>query len=202
MKTSLSLNKAIDFYLNTRRALGFSLKNNEDLLRSLARYAKKVHHRGPLTETLAMDWVRLPGGSKRGWCARRLAVIHRFARFCHEFDTKVQVPPQGIFGPEGSRGTVHIYTATEISSLLDAALDLPPKKSLRPATFYTLLGLLACTGLRISEALHLQNGDFDAVAGTLTIRRSKGGRSRYVPLKPTTVAKLSADGQNQPGRVE
>ncbi len=189
MKT-LSLTKAIDFYLSTRRSLGFALKSAEKNLRSLARYAKAVHHRGSLTEKLALDWVRLPKKVKPTWWARRLGVVHRFARFWHEFDNRVQVPPSGVFGPEGRRGSVHLYTQNEIGSLLEAASALPPKESLRPATFYTLFGLLACTGLRISEALHLQTGDFDSAAGTLTIRRSKGGRSRYVPLKPSVIARL------------
>ena len=189
MKTH-SLTKAIGFYLSTRRSLGFALKSAEKNLRSLARYAKTVHHRGPLTEKLALDWVRLPKKVKPTWWARRLGVVHRFARFWHQFDNRVQVPPSGVFGPEGRRGSVHLYTQNEIGSLLEAASALPPKESLRPATFYTLFGLLACTGLRISEALHLQTGDFDSMAGTLTIRRSKGGRSRYVPLKPSVVARL------------
>ena len=189
MKT-LSLPKAIDFYLSTRRSLGFALKATEKNLRSFARYAKTVHHRGPLTEKLALDWVRLPKDVQPVWWARRLGLVHRFARFWHQFDNRVQVPPLGTFGHEGSRGPVHLYTADEIGSLLEAALALPHRKSLRPVTLYTLFGLLACTGLRISEALHLQTGDFDAVAGILTIRRSKGGRSRFVPLKPSAVAKL------------
>ncbi len=190
MKNALSLTRAIDFYLSTRRSLGFALKPNEQLLRSLARYAETAHFRGPLTEKLALDWVRLPEGAKPGWWARRLGIVHRFARFWHEFDERVQVPPLGTFGPEGRRGQVHLYTQDEIGSLLEAALRLPPAKSLRPATFYTLLGLLACTGLRISEALHLQTGDFAPDTGLLTIRRSKGGRSRYVPLKPSAVDRL------------
>lgn len=187
---ALSLTKAIDFYLSTRRSLGFACKANEKNLRSLIRYAKQVHHRGPLTEKLAFDWIRVPQGTGSCWWARRLGVVHRFARFWHQFDNRVQVPPSGVFGPEGRRGSVHLYTQNEIGSLLKTASALPPKESLRPATFYTLFGLLACTGLRISEALHLQTGDFDSAAGTLTIRRSKGGRSRYVPLKPSVIARL------------
>ena len=81
MKTSsLSLAKAIDFYLSTRRSLGFALKPNEQLLRSLARYAAKVHHRGPLSEGLALDWVRLPESANFGWWARRLISAHPWSR--------------------------------------------------------------------------------------------------------------------------
>jgi integrase len=189
MKT-LSLPKAIDFYLSTRRSFGFALQALEKNLLSFARYTKTVHHRGPLTEKLALDWVRLPKDVRPAWRARRLGAVHRFARFWHEFDNRVQVPPLGVFGPEGPRGPVHIYSQKEIGSLLEAASALPQKGSLRPATFYTLFGLLACTGMRISEALHLQTGDFNAVPGILIIRRSKGGRSRYVPLKPSVVEKL------------
>jgi len=96
----------------------------------------------------------------------------------------------GVFGPFYRRGQPYIYSRQEIASLLKAASTLPPPQSLLPASFKTLLGLLACAGLRISEALHLQTHDFDAHAGTLLIRKSKGGQSRYVPLKPSAVAAL------------
>jgi integrase len=185
----LSLTKAIDFYLSTRRSFGFCLKSNEKNLRSLARYAQKVHHRGPLTEKLALDWVRLPQNADPGWWAQRLGIVHGFARFWHEFDNCVQVPPSRLFGPVRRR-PVHIYTQNEIGNLLHSAWTLRPKLGLRAATFYTLLGLLACTGLRISEALHLQISDFDSAAATLLIRRSKGGKSRHVPVKPSVAAKL------------
>ena len=128
MKT-LSLPKAIDFYLSTRRSFGFALKATEKNLRSFARYAKTVHHRGPLTEKLALDWVRLPKDVQPAWWARRLGVVHRFARFWHEFDNHAQVPPLGVFGPEGRRGSIHIYTQNEIGSLLEAASALTPNGS-------------------------------------------------------------------------
>jgi len=86
---------------------------------------------------------------------------------------------------------VHIYTAEEISDLLEAAADLQPDWSLRPASYRTLIGLLACTGLRISEALHLQIDDFYADAGILMIRRSKGGQSRCVPIQASVVNALN-----------
>lgn len=190
MKSALSLTQAIDFYLSTRRSLGFALKPDEQILRSLARRAQQVRHRGPLTEKLALDWARSPAEADSLWWARRLVVVRRFARFWHAFDRQVQVPPSGVFGSAYRRSPVHIYTAEEISGLLEAAAALTPAQSLRPATFRTLLGLLACTGLRISEALHLQIDDLDASAGTLLIRKSKFGQSRCLPLKPSSVAAL------------
>lgn len=190
MKASLSITQAIDFYLSSRRPLGFTLKSDETMLRSLARYARQVHYQGALTKDLILEWARLPKEVEPLWWARRLLTAHRFARFWHAFDPRVQVPPAGIFGPAYRRGRAHLYTAQEIAGLLDACESLMPTQSLLPATFRTLLGLLACTGLRISEALNLQTQDFDASAGTLLIRKSKGGQSRYVPLKSSAVTAL------------
>lgn len=190
MKASLSITQAIDFYLSSRRPLGFALKGDETILRSLARYARQVHHQGALTQDLILEWARLPKAGERLWWARRLLTAHRFARFWQVFDPKVQVPPSGVFGPAYRRGQAHIYTAEEIAGLLNACESLMPARSLWPATFKTLLGLLACTGLRISEALNLQTQDFDASAGTLQIRKSKGGQSRCVPLKSSAVTAL------------
>jgi len=192
MKRSLSLSRAVDFYLRSRRRLGFGLKTDEKLLRSLVAYAHRVGHMGPLTESFALEWARLPAKANSTWWAKRLLVVRGFGRFWRAFDPKVQVPPAGVFGSSNRRRQVHIYTAKEISLLLQSAASLPPMHGQRAATFRTLLGLLACTGLRISEALKLQVSDFDHRAGTLMIRQSKSGQSRIVPLKPSSIRALEA----------
>jgi integrase len=192
MKRSLSLRRAVDFYLRSRRQLGFDLKTDEKLLRSLLAHADRVDHEGPLTETLVLEWARLPAEANPIWWAKRLLVVRRFGRFWQAFDPKVQVPPAGVFGSANRRRPVHIYTAKEISLLLQSAASLPPAHGLRSETFKTLLGLLACTGLRISEALKLQVSDFDHRAGKLMIWRSKAGQSRIVPLQPSSVRALVA----------
>jgi integrase len=190
MKASLSLSQAVEFYLRSRRRLGFGLKTEEKLLRSMVGYAHRIHHRGPLTEKLALEWSRMPANAKPMWWAKRLVVVRGFARFWQTFEPKVEVPSAGVFGSSNCRRPVHIYTADEIAQLLQAAAKLPPTRGLRAATFKTLLGLLTCTGLRISEALNLRVSDFDIRGGTLMIRRSKGGQSRVVPLKPSAVRAL------------
>ncbi len=140
MKTSFALSEAIDFYLRTRRSLGYRLKNDELLLRSLARYARKAHFHGPLTEKLVCDWACAPVNADPLWWARRVVIARRFARFWNAFDPRVQVPQAGMFGPAYRRNPVHIYTVQEISDLLAAAADLQPAWSLRPATFRSLFG--------------------------------------------------------------
>jgi len=190
MKTSLSMSQAVEFYLCTRRRFGFALKTEERLLRSMVVYSRRVHHKGPLTEAFALEWARLPADAKPMWWAKRLHAVRSFARFWQTFDPKIQVPAAGVFGPGNCRRPVHIYTADEISQLFQAARRLRPARGLRPAAFITLLGLLTCTGMRISEALNLQLEDFDSAAATLMIRRSKSGQSRVLPLQPSSVLAL------------
>jgi integrase len=85
----------------------------------------------------------------------------------------------------------HIYREDEIVELLAAARCLNPLGSLRPQTFETLFGLIAAAGLRVSEALALLDADVDLSAGTLTVRQSKFGKSRRLPLHPSTVEALA-----------
>ena len=190
-----SFQRAIAFYLESRRALGFALESEGALLANLVAYARKVHHRGPLTTDLALNWAQVPPPTHSLRRARRLEAVRHFARFWAAFDRRTQIPPPGLFGPAYRRVPVHIYTPQEITALLAAAQQLPPSESLRPLTFGTLLGLLACTGLRISEALQLQLEDWERTEALLTIRQAKFGQSRYVPLAPSAAAALNTYGQ-------
>jgi integrase len=192
VKPSLSIAKAVDFYLETRRSLGFALVGEGRLLRSLADYVQHIRHRGPLTADLVLAWARLPAQAEPLWWARRLEAAQRLARFWQAFDPRTQIPPSGVFGPAYGRPQPHLYTPEELSNLLHSASTLAPSGSLRSLTFQTLLGLLACTGLRISEALHLRLQDFDVVTGTITVHRSKFGQSRCLPLSLDAVAALQA----------
>jgi hypothetical protein len=133
VKRSLSITQAIDFYLRSRRPLGFALNIDEGILRSLARYADQIQHQGPLTEELVLQWARLPQQVDRIWWARRLATARRFASFWHAFDSKVQVPPAGVFGTAYRRGHPYIYNANEIANLLDATENLTPSDGLLPS---------------------------------------------------------------------
>lgn len=176
----LSLAKAVPFYLEKRRQLGFPLIEDGQMLRQLAGYAAQRHHRGPLTTELALAWAQSPSAASRHWWARRLDAARRFARFWSAFDPRTQVPPSGALGPAYPRRAVHLYTAEEISALMQAAFELD---GLLGLSFSTLIGLLACTGLRIGEALRLQDKDIDWSAGLLMVRHSKFRRSRQIPLQ-------------------
>lgn len=160
------------------------------MLRNLVEHARKLQHRGPLTSALALSWAQVPPPTHSPRRVRRLNAVRHFALFWAAFDPRTQVPAAGLFGPAYRRAPVHIYTSEQIAALLARAQQLPPQETLWPRTLSTLLGLLACTGLRISEALHLQLEDWEPTQAVLTIRQAKFGQSRYVPLAPSAASVL------------
>jgi integrase len=108
-----------------------------------------------------------------------------------QLDPATEFPQTAIFGRSHRRLAPHIYSEQEICDLLAAARRLAPHGGLRPATYETIFGLIAATGLRISEALHLRCDDVDLDQGVLTVRNTKFRKSRHVPLHPTVVAALN-----------
>ncbi len=185
-----TLKTLVEDYLAFRRRLGYAMRGIDHLLRDFARYAVESGHRGPITIALAVRWAKLPKDTDPSWWARRLSVVRSFARHRRLFDPRTEIPAVDLLGPYLRRRAPHIYSAAEMAALLRAAAALPPTGSLRPRTYLTLLGLLASTGLRISEALRLKRGDVDLVAGVLTIAKTKFHKSRFVPLHPSATKAL------------
>ena len=177
-------------YLAYRRALGFELQSEGTRLLNFARYADGLGHRGPLTTELAIRWASLPQKADRRYWASRLEIIRRFARHLLLSEPKTQVPPRHLLGPAYRRNPPHLYSSGEIQHLLRRASQL--KGRLRPHTFQTLIGLLVCSGLRISEALNLKTSDVDLEQLVVVVRQSKWGKSRLVPLHPTAFPPLRA----------
>lgn len=117
-------------------------------------------------------------------------MLRPFAKYLARLDPATEFPRDAIFGRSHRRLAPHIYTNREIADLLAASRRLPPHGALRPATYETLFGLIAATGLRISEALHLHCGNVDLDQGLLTVRETKFHKSRHVPLHATSLAAL------------
>jgi integrase len=177
-------------YLAKRRALGFALRTQGPQLLQFARYADRQSRRSALTLELAVRWARLPRNvSPRCW-AHRLKILRPFAKFRAAFDPRTEIPPNRYLGASYQRTTPYIYSAAEIHALICGARQLPPQGGLRSLTYETLIGLLACTGLRISEALRLRQADVDLDQGVITVHRSKLKQSRLVPLHRSAVQAL------------
>lgn len=177
--------KSIDAFLALRRAVGFQLETEEYLLRDYARWAKARGESHVQTRT-AMEWA---AATRSPWQReRRLRTVATFARHARAEDDRHEVPPIFVFGHRHVRPMPHIYTAGEVLRLLKAASELEPTWPLRPQIFITLLGLLASTGLRISDALALLYADL--TADGLVIRKTKFNKTRLVPLHPTVADAL------------
>jgi len=192
MSAHISLQRRIDDYLAERRRLGFVLHSQDTFLTGFASFVARRHHRGPLTVELMSEWVRQGKdgqGSPETW-TRRLGKLRSFIRYLKQFEPDTEVPDEAIFGEEPGRVAPHIYHDEEIVELLAAARQLGPHGSLRPMTFETLFGLMASTGMRVSEALNLRDDDVDLKHGMLTIRQTKFAKSRQLPLHPSTVTAL------------
>jgi integrase len=182
--------RLVEEYLAARRALGFALRIEGRQLHAFGRYADARHHRGPLTVELAVAWARSSPSSSPLTAPRRLEVVRSFAGYRAAFDPATEVPPLGLLGPAHRRVAPHIYTPREIEALVQAAARLTPVDGLRPRAFATLFSLLACTGMRVSEALALSLSDVDLAAGVLRIARTKFRKARFVPLHPSATRAL------------
>ena len=191
MTTNNTMQCRAQEYLNERRRLGYALSTIGTRLLTFARFADKVGHKGPLSLKLIVDWAKGQAicATPITW-ARRVEIIRPFAKFCAREEPQTFIPALDMFGPAHRRLTPHIYSDEEITDLLAVAGMLPPKGSLRPATFQALFGLYAATGLRCSEALKLLCSDFDAAQNRLTIRETKFRKSRHVYLHPTVTEQL------------
>jgi integrase len=185
-----TLHDALTEYLATRRALGTQLRWPGS---SLRRFVDFVEAEGGefVTTELAVLWAVQSVGVQRATHARRLEIVRGFAAWLQATDPRTQVPPPRLLPAGQRRPPPHIYSDREIADLMAAAGRLRSASGLRRATFKTLLGLLAATGLRPGEALALDVSDVDLVGGILAVRRSKFGKSRFVPLEESARSALA-----------
>lgn len=177
-------------YLDHRRHAGYKLRIEGQQLLAFAQFAEQSGHRGPLTLDLAARWASASHRPSHLTAARRIEVLRPFARFCQQFEPATVVPPVRLFGRGHRRLTPHIYTDGELRALLAATAKLHPVGGLRGACCRAIFGLIAASGLRLGEATALTRADADLEHGVLLIRRTKFGKSRWVPLHPTTTGAL------------
>jgi integrase/recombinase XerD len=185
----ISLRKAMEDYLTMRRSLGFKLRDMGYNLRHFVSFMEK-NGSSIITTELALRWAQQPPDVQPAHWAARLSFVRSFARYWSATDPRTEIPPMGLLPYRTQRATPYIYSNEEIQQLLKAARNLPPTTGLRPWTYYTLLGLMAVTGMRISEVVRLDGADVDLKQGLLTVRLTKFSKSRLIPLHPSTVKKL------------
>jgi integrase/recombinase XerD len=180
-----TLRQAAQEYLTMRRSLGYKLQEAGKGLLAFVTFMEQ-RRASYITQSLALAWAKQRSDVEPGEWARRLSFVRSFARHRSATDPRTQIPPAGLLPYRPKRAQPYMYSDEEIKELLRAALKLPAKHGPRPWTYHCLFGLLSVTGLRVSEAQNLELQDFDVRASVLTIRGAKFGKSRLVPLHPST----------------
>ena len=179
-------------YLSHRRKLGFILEAEHRSLPRLARFHERAAPGQPLRTSLILKWAVQPGTGSRTYYVKRLASARGFAKYCAALDARVQIPDYRLLGPWFERKAPHIYSLDEIRLMMQQARALPTFRSpLRPLTYEALVGLIACTGLRLREALRLRLDDVDLDHSTLRVARCKYSPERVLPLHHSAVRALS-----------
>jgi len=178
------LRDGVEDYLALRRSLGFKLKRHGRFARE---FAAAMEKRGEtrVTTRSAIEWATEPQQLHPSEWAARLSSVRAFARYWSTIDTSTEIPPDGLLTFRPGRANPYLYTDEEIQRLFDAARSMSAQFPLHRSTYHCLLGLLAVSGMRISEALNLELRDIDWIEAYLTIRSTKFGKSRLVPLHPT-----------------
>ena len=178
-------------FVALRRSLGYRSPSQECALRSFARYLDAAVHQGPIPVELSLDWATSTASTGPCNPARRLTVVRGFLRQLASADGATEVPVPGLLGPNGHRKPPHIYSDEEIGDPLEAAAGLVPTGELRSHCYATLFALIACTGLRISEALALTCDDVDLAGGA---RPCEGRQTRPHPVGATASQRAQATG--------
>jgi integrase len=181
------LRAALADYLTLRRALGYKLAADERLLRQFLGFMK-AHDAKVITTALALKWATLPSGASPGWLSQRLSAVRLFAAFAASLDEATQIPPAGCLPGRAARAVPYLYSDAEVVAIMAAARSL--RSPLLAHTYETLTGLLAVSGIRISEAIRLGRDDVLLDEGWLRVIEGKLGKSREIPLAPSTVEAL------------
>jgi integrase len=184
-----ALAQTAEEYLRLRRSLGHDLAQAHRLLPRFVAYLEAI---GAETVTIeaALAWAQQPeevDPTSNVW-PRRMSIARGFARHMAGIDPRTEIPPAGLIPSRQRWRPPYIYSADDIDKLMTAARGI--RRRLPAATHETAIGLLAATGLRVGEAIRLDRGDINWAGAVLTIRESKFGRSRYVPISPSTLVAL------------
>jgi site-specific recombinase XerD len=184
-----ALNKRLEEYLELRQRLGFKLCKTSHELRKFVHFAEE-EKASFVTTKLALEWATQPTDCLPAHWTTRLGMVRRFAEYLRAVDPRTEIPPQKLLPHRYHRKSPHFYSDHEVVQLIQVAQQIPSPKGLRAATYSTLFGLLAVTGMRLGEAVGLDRQDVDLHQGLITVRHAKGDKSRLVPIHRTTQKEL------------
>jgi len=181
-----SLRQVLEDYLRVRRRLGFKLGSDQRLLEDFVGFLEQAGA-SRITSELAVMWAQLPVDAHPHRWSQRLSIVRVFARYVATLDPASEVPSIDLLPARRPRVAPYVYSPAQITALIEAAGQLTPR--LRAASYRTVIGLMATTGLRLGEALALDRADVDLDDGALHVR-ARQTKQREVPLHPTAATAL------------
>jgi integrase/recombinase XerD len=183
------LRPALADYLAHRRALGYKLDRFDGLLNDFIDHLQ-AHDLPHVTAEAAVEWATSPHSAQAWWWCRRLSLVRGFARYLQAIDSATEVPPPGLIHAVAPRAVPYVFSDSDVAALLRATQRLNP--ALRASTYRVLVGLLVVTGMRVSEAINLDDADVDLDEAVLVIRHAKFDKTRLLFLHPSTVEALES----------
>jgi integrase len=183
-----ALSEAVQDYLAVRRSLGFKLTAYGRLLDDFVGYLEATGATTVTTQA-AVAWATCPPQAAPRWQAHRLSVVRGFAAHLRAFDPATEVPPAALLASPSHRAEPYLYSDDQVAALMAAAAALRP--AIRGATYESMIGLLAVTGMRPGEALRLDRDNIDWADGVIRIVGTKFGKDRDIPLRPCTLEALA-----------
>ena len=185
----MNLSTELQRYLQIRRSLGYDLGTSERVLNRFVSFLEE-NNETHITTALFLQWKDVFGTAEKSTWSRRLGIVRLFASWLHSLDARHEIPPQALLPNRYIRKKPYIYTDIEIKTILETAALLYSTNGLRELTYPAFFGLVAVTGLRISEAISLNTKDLDLQHGVITLHNGKNHKSRILPLTPCTTGCL------------
>lgn len=171
--------------LTLRHAMGCKLRDARTLFPPCL--ACLEQHGAPcITTPWAGRWATPPRHVQPAEGARRLRLVRGCAPSSRAMDPRTALPPPAVLPSRPQRRSPSLYDEAESAQRITAASHLPSSPGLRAHPSATVCGFLAVTGRRSSELVALENDDVDLSDGLCTMRHTKCGTARWLPLHPTT----------------
>jgi len=180
----------ISNFIELRKRMGSQFEQQTSILALFDHYLCDLNYQGQLTQELALNFATSNLQMSRNGCVRKYQVVRLFANYLSAFIPDTPLLSLDVLKQISSHAPAHIYTDEEIARLMNGARHVSRLNPIRNVTFYTIIGLAASTGLRISEVVRLNRADVNLETGILTVRQSKFQKDRLVPVHPTTLKVL------------
>ena len=182
--------RQLEQFIEYRSRIGFEDKYTNTFLLGFVKYLDDVGYVGHLNWNIVKEYCEIKPDSDAKSRGRRFECFISFSRYVNAIDPESEILPRLPYGKCHDRPRPHIYSEEEIRLLIKACDNLYSPDGLRAMTMKTVIGLMASTGLRTSEAVHLRIQDLDFSKRTISVINGKNGRDRTLPILDSVAVEL------------